>query len=231
MALTTSSSPTLADRLNHHIHGESPFVGFDAEAWTLDLQGWASTHPVLTQSVDQIKPRLIIEVGTWKGASAIHMLKTALQHGDAAIICVDTWLGSPEQWTTRDGRESLRVRNGRPTLYEQFMANVIHCGLQNHVVPLPLTSRLAAITLSAFKITAPLIYVDGAHDEASVREDSEAYWPLVTQGGLIIGDDYTPGWPGVIAAVAGFTAAHGDEILTHGDLGGKWFAQKKPAAD
>jgi hypothetical protein len=45
------------------------------------------------------------------------------------------------------------------------------------------------------------VYIDASHDYESVKEDIIAWLPKVKKGGIICGDDYTPGWPGVMRAV------------------------------
>lgn len=58
------------------------------------MQGWGSTHPIFAEVINLISPRLILEVGSWKGASVIHMANLLkAQNIDGAIICIDTWLG------------------------------------------------------------------------------------------------------------------------------------------
>jgi hypothetical protein len=60
------------------IHGNEDVYDLAAPL-TLDLQGWASTHPIFEKTIETLRPELIVEVGTWKGASAVHMAK--LLHG------------------------------------------------------------------------------------------------------------------------------------------------------
>jgi predicted O-methyltransferase YrrM len=46
-----------------------------------------------------------------------------------------------------------------------------------------------------------IVYIDASHDYESVKSDVLAWLPKVKTGGIICGDDYTPGWPGVVKAV------------------------------
>jgi predicted O-methyltransferase YrrM len=225
----------LATYINDIIYGGSPYEGFDASPFPLDLQGWFEDTELFDTIVDQIHPTLIVEVGSWKGKSSHHLLNRALRHADASIICVDTWLGSSEHWLHRPWRASLGIKNGRPTLHEQFMANAIHAGLTDRIVPLPLPSRQASIVLERLRQGRPgfaqLVFIDGAHDQASVTEDIGAYWPLVSPGGVLIGDDYVPeSWPGVVKAVDGFRATYADQIRELGQLRTRWYAWKRPDA-
>ena len=46
-----------------------------------------------------------------------------------------------------------------------------------------------------------IVYVDAAHEYESVKADIAAWLPKVKTGGVICGDDYVAGWPGVVQAV------------------------------
>jgi hypothetical protein len=181
--------------LRARIHPRSPYDGFDANTIKPDLQGWGSDDPIFQSILSQLKPKLLIEVGSWKGLSAIHMARLMKAQGisDFEILCVDTWLGSSEHWLTRDDPhffQSLNIEHGYPTLYRQFLTNVVKTGQSDVITPFPLTSTQAAIVLSALNVQADFIYIDAAHDGPAVRADLDAYWPLLRHGGVLLGDDY-----------------------------------------
>jgi predicted O-methyltransferase YrrM len=46
-----------------------------------------------------------------------------------------------------------------------------------------------------------VIYIDASHEYEYVKEDILTWLPKVKKGGIICGDDYIGGWPGVIQAV------------------------------
>lgn len=105
------------------------------------------------------------------------------------LYAVDTWLGSVEHQDTKY-REKL------PSLYAQFLSNVIHAGLQEKIEPVRLDSLAAAKELS---VKADLIFIDAAHDTESVYKDIMAWYPHLKEGGVICGDDWT--WASVRLAV------------------------------
>jgi predicted O-methyltransferase YrrM len=195
---------------------------FDADAAGVDMQGWASQSPLFAQVIDKTKPREIVEVGTWKGASAIHMAKLArAHHPDAAVLCIDTWLGSMQMWDFDDVRRDLDREHGFPRVYHHFLANVVTSGLKDHVFGLPLSSLTAAELLVKRGVQADLIYVDAGHAEREVFMDIDAYWPVLRAGGTMIGDDFS--WPEVQRAVHRFARLQKLEIASFRE---KWQLQK-----
>ena len=177
-----------------------------------DLQGWNGNSILFRKVIDEIKPTTIIEVGTWKGQSAINMAthckKTNLK---TKIFCVDTWLGALEFWTHARATptRNLLLKNGYPQIYYQFLSNVVHCGLQDYISPLPMPSITASQYFSYFNISAEIIYIDASHEQGDVYRDIESYWPLLGKGGIMIGDDMNcRSWPGVSHDVHLFVKRH-----------------------
>lgn len=212
------------------LHETDPYQDFDPTQHESDLQGWASTDPLFRLLFEKLQPRRIAEVGTWKGASALHMASLAREFGieGCEILCIDTWLGSVEHWHVRDQPDyyrSLKLRHGHPTLYFTFLANVVRAGAQDIIVPFPIASTGAARLLMANRIVFDMIYIDAAHQYEEVLLDATLFWNLVRPGGVLFGDDYSPSFPGVIEAVDRFAAEHGLKLQTipHSN---KWLIQR-----
>jgi hypothetical protein len=185
---------------------ESPYAGFNAETQPEDLQGWGSDDPVLGDAIRLLRPLRICEVGSWKGRSAVFMARAVQALGlDTEIVCVDTWLGSPEHWLEPEWYPGLRVRNGYPRLYETFLGNIIKQGLTDVVTPFPATSENAAAVFSKLAVRFDLIYVDAAHEYEPAKRDIAKYYELLQDDGLLVADDYG-NWPGVTKAVDDFVA-------------------------
>lgn len=209
------------------LHPVSPYAGFDPSPFPLDLQGWGSGDPAFRVLIAELRPKLIVEVGSWKGASAIHMASLCQQFGlDTRIICIDTWLGSNEHLIgpRPEWRKALQERHGFPQLYYTFLANVLRTGHSDRIVPLANTSDHAAIVLSKLGMRPNLIYIDAAHQEEAVFRDLSHYWPLLAPGGVLLGDDFVH-FPGVRAAATRFAA---DNQLALEDWGEK-FVLRAPA--
>ena len=174
--------------------GVDPFASYAASKAASDAlpEGWGSTHPYFKQYIDLLKPKLIVEVGTWLGGSAIHMgrLLRAAGLNDSCIICVDTWLGSSEHFLHPERPDVLKLVNGRANIYDDFMRNVVQHGLQDIILPFSITSVAAAEVLRECAFTPDLIYLDGDHTSRGFRADLDLYWELLRSGGCLIGDDF-----------------------------------------
>lgn len=169
-----------------------------------DITGWNGSSEVFAELIEETKPKLIIEVGTWKGQSAINMANfIKVNKYDTKILCVDTWLGALEFWDSmaHTNERNLLLKNGYPQIYYQFLSNVIHSELQDIILPFPNTSDIAYKYFLKKQIKSELIYIDASHEEEDVYRDINNYFNLLSTGGIIFGDDYNNNWPGVKKSV------------------------------
>jgi FkbM family methyltransferase len=219
----------LAQELLSRLHAANPYAGFPYKDYLLDLQG-TDQEALFRQLFTTLRPRVIVEVGTWKGDSAIQMAKVLAElQADAAVICVDTWLGSLEHL---DGsipgwQIGPYVKHGYPCLYQQFLANVLHSGCQDRLIPLPNTSDTAALWLLHHQVVADLVYIDANHEEEQVYRDLCHYWEILRPGGIMCGNDWDVYWHGVMGAVNRFA---GERELNLEVKGRKWLLTKSDVA-
>lgn len=211
------------------LHATDPYAGFAPNPAAV-LTGWHSTDPLFGKLVGSLRPRLVIEVGTWKGGSAITMAGHVARLGlDSEIVCVDTWLGACEFWLDRgnDSRyEALALKNGYPSVYYDFLSNVVKAGHASRITPFPQSGLNAARWFAMHGVQADLIYIDASHEEADVLADILAYWPLLRVGGVIFGDDYSEAWPSVKRGAQRAARRLGAPLQTPGEF---WVMQKNAA--
>ncbi|MEM8856074.1 MAG: class I SAM-dependent methyltransferase [Pseudomonadota bacterium] len=198
--------PTAAQTLCQTLFGKDPYDGFKTRMSKPDLQGWNGLHGRLAWLVRQFKPKVIVDVGVWKGQSTISFAKAQREVcEDGMVVAVDTFLGSPEHWNPerKDVFSSLRFMNGRPMVYKTFIANVQLTGFADQIVPLAQTSENAALILARLGVVPDLVHIDAAHEYGPALRDIETYWKLLRPGGILAGDDFV--WPGVARAVVHFS--------------------------
>jgi hypothetical protein len=212
------------------------FDDLDVRGYDVDLTGWMSTNSftsLFSAALDRLHgPRqvrkhhpVIVEVGTWKGLSAATMARMCIDRGlkDARIVCVDTWLGSPEYYTQAGIKRqnmgaSLKHVNGYPSVYFTFTKNMKKLKLDKAIAPLPLPSAQAYDVLKHHKVRADIVYIDAAHEYEAVLLDIRKYYELLNPGGTMIGDDYHKTWPGVIKAVKEFCFNHQLDAVVDGSV-------------
>ena len=212
------------------IHGYDVYENFDHKKYPHRIFGWNVNPKLYEKYIDTIKPKIILELGTWLGASAISMAKIIKEKDlNTKIICVDTWLGSLEfiGLHERDKDRALVPVNGYPTIYNQFLANVIHENLQNIIIPLPNTFKHSCHWLDLHDIYADLIYIDGDNLLDSVYNDINDAWPVLANNGIMFGDDFeTVHFPGIRLALNKFCIEHQLTIKSPNNHPNFWNIQK-----
>lgn len=189
---------------------------------TSDLEGWNSDHPLFQQLIEQISPKTIIEVGTWKGRSALHMVGLTKELG-TKIYCCDTWLGEVNlQPGDMESDKPACFYHG-PTNYYQFLYNVWEGGAQDRIHPILNTSTASARLLNHFGVRGDLIYIDADHHYETVFTDLEFFSELLAPGGIMFGDDWND-FPGVKMAVSRFAFERNLRVVVSGPA---WVLQQK----
>lgn len=201
MKTQTELFPSVAD-LTKSATGLPEFV---------DLQGWNSDHPIFPELVAEIQPKIIVEVGTWKGRSAWRFAEASAPFL-SEIYCVDTWLGGIDHFLSDKPQDDvMRDEHGSPRIYEQFLRNFKDHHAANRIHPVRQTSVNGARAMASRGLFADLIYIDGSHEYEDAYADICAYAPLLAPNGRIFGDDYGS-FPGVQIAVHRFAIEHGRRV-------------------
>ena len=193
----------------------------------LDLQGWVGNQTIFEKLIDQQKPSVIIEVGTWKGKSAIMMANVAKRLNlNCKIYCVDTWLGAIEfwDWLSHTPERNLHLKHGYPQVYYQFLSNVVHTNNQDVIIPVPLPSNLGCKLLKRKNIQSQLIYIDASHETDDVYDDMKHYYELLSPGGIMFGDDYS--WESVRNGVNKFVSDRNYQSQLSNDGHINWILKK-----
>ncbi len=204
--MTTNQKDILVEKI---YRGIDPMLFFQPSASDIDFQGWQSDHPYLKDAVKLVKPQLIVEIGVWKGCSAITMAKECKRQSlDAVVVAIDTWLGSVEHWLDQRFYPSLKIKNGSPTIFETFMTNVCAASVADFVLPFRVDSLNGFQVLRKLGVLADVIHIDAGHDYDSVQKDISSWWTLLKRGGVMVVDDYmvdedgnAKKWPDVKRAV------------------------------
>jgi MMP 1-O-methyltransferase len=110
---------------------------------------------------------VIVEIGSWRGKSTICLARGSQAGASVPVYAIDRHV---------------------PGRFEKFERNVRRAGVADLVRPIRSRSQDAA---DDFREPIELLFVDGAHDEAGVREDFEKWVPKVVEGGIVAFHDTT----------------------------------------
>lgn len=205
---------------------------------SIDLQGWNSDHPIFDRLIAETQPKNIVEVGTWKGRSAMHMAlasESIMGIDDVSgaeiparpnIYCVDTWLGGFDHILSDKPHDAIaRDAVGSPQLFHQFLRNFAEePRFAKRVFPIQNTSINGARWLASLRIAPELIYIDGSHEYEDVYADLLAYSQILAGGGVMFGDDFRA-FPGVFAAVIRF---HHEAHMKLEEVAGNFWILRTP---
>jgi len=136
------------------------------------------------------KPKTVVEVGTWAGATTLLFAEFAER-----IYCVDHWMGAKTDRLGEIGRFY-----GSEVVFGTFCRNMGE-RLFKQVIPIRGDSlKIADVWPLGFKVD--FVYLDAAHDSDSIVRDIEMWCVHVRRGGIISGHDYAPEhFPAVVEAV------------------------------
>ncbi|MEY3220690.1 MAG: hypothetical protein RIT27_2047 [Pseudomonadota bacterium] len=185
-----------------------------------------------------LKPKFIVEVGSFKGGSAIkiaHCIKKL--NNVSCLICIDPFIGDINMRTgiSENGLQNnfnrwLDLKHGAPQIYDQFLVNIIDSGHSDIVFPLVSTSSIGLgciqrlHKLKNFPL-ADFIYLDSSHEPEETYLEIKNCWKTLNKGGFLIGDDWS--WESVRNDVIRFCIDFREEItLPDEQIFGLYFDQK-----
>lgn len=160
----------------------------------IEAPGWFHHGAQILTMIEQHRPKVCVELGTFQGASAIPVARSIARWG-GVLTCIDTW-----------SEDIFRAGPSSPWVLVTCARNVVNAGVTN-VRYMPSTTSAAARSWSE---PIDYLYVDADHSHDAVLADLEAWVPHVRRGGLIVGDDYgARAFPGVKTAWDTFETKHG----------------------
>ncbi|KAM3698861.1 hypothetical protein ACB098_06G218300 [Castanea mollissima] len=221
-----SSDPVPSDLvrqtiLNRIYNAKSPFVDFPPDHVSSLLRpqrigGWGSNGAVFEHLIERVRPKTIIEIGTFLGASAIHMAMLTRRLGlETQILCVDDFRGWPG---FRNKFKNIKMVNGDVMLMYQFMQNLVSVNATDSVLPVPFSTGSTLDKFCEWGVYADLIEVDAGHNFMAAWSDINRAYRLLRPGGVIFGHDYFTAADdkGVRRAVRLFARINGFKIIVDG---------------
>jgi predicted O-methyltransferase YrrM len=154
----------------------------------------------------------VVEVGSWQGRSTCYLAAACRDADNGRVHAIEHFKGNPgKQDKYVVGAEDLS------DLKANFQQNIARLGLTDRVVLHDGRSEDVADQVRADVSAARLLFLDGEHTYPALSRDLELYADLVAPGGVIVFDDYSVEFPGVVEAVQEFlrsNTAFGQPVQT-----------------
>lgn len=136
----------------------------------------------------------VVEIGSWQGYSTSFLASAVRDSSNGMLYAIDHFRGNA-------GKEQLYVV-GNPDLSDLrqgFENNMQRLGVWESVRLLDMANHEAVRHLGGVKIR--LLFIDGDHSKAGVENDIRLFFPLVQPGGIVVFDDFSRNFPGLVEAV------------------------------
>lgn len=159
-------------RMRHVTDIRESFL-FARDAMGGTIRPWQDAYEFMSllQKVQQLKPKVVVEIGTMNGGTLFMYTRVAAD--DATLISIDLPHGIHGGGYPIH-RSSLYRRFARPGQNIQLMRADSH-----------LSATLDALKKALDGKAIDFLFIDGDHTYEGVRQDYEMYSPLVRSGGLV----------------------------------------------
>lgn len=147
----------------------------------------------------------VLEVGSFYGRSTWAWAKSVPE--TATVLCIDTWTGWP---ITPEGKSTMQgdVPEGPlKTVIDFFLRYTADCPNVSYI-----QGRSGSELPQQQKKAFDVVFLDGMHTNPELHGDIKAAIPLVKDGGILCGHDFSPNWPDVIQEVREWSAKLGYSI-------------------
>ncbi|NEO52982.1 MAG: FkbM family methyltransferase [Okeania sp. SIO3B5] len=166
---------------------------------------------------------LFLELGSWKGRSALWLVENILTGVNSKLICVDVW--DVNEWE-KEAEETISLfKNPQrmeelkvDRLYETFLQNTEH--FREKIIPRRQTTIEALQELCNQNVKFDFIYIDANHTAKAVYQDFSFAYQCLKPGGIVFFDDTN--WKSVEIALKRIVRDFKIEIV-NADANGAYF--------
>lgn len=162
---------------------------------------WPALYYSKIQSLIELaSPGTIVEIGVAYGYHARHILT---KNSEVQYVGVDPYIAGYDE-EDPFVHDVSRLFRSAPKDAMDRLYRAVSDGLDKEFGERALVHREKSVAASRnFKnASLPLVFVDGDHRYEAVLADIKAWWPKISHGGVLCGDDFQ--WPGVKEAVMHF---------------------------
>ncbi len=138
--------------------------------------------------------KTVFEIGTFDGATSYLLAKVLPA---ARIFTLDL---PPEVYAAPSSPHPGRADDATPSLGNDDVGARFHGQAEEQRIT-QLLGDSRTFDYGAYVGHIDLVIVDGGHEYATVRDDTENALRLRSPNGIVVWDDYSMRWPGVVRAV------------------------------
>ncbi|WP_075352581.1 class I SAM-dependent methyltransferase [Algoriphagus marinus] len=136
---------------------------------------WLNHTPFVKYLIEEIKPGLVVELGTHSGNSLISILEACQSNNlNTKVYAIDTWLGDNHS------------KNYSDLIYHDLFSYV-KLNYADNCTLLKMTFEEAVASFSDNSID--LLHIDGYHTYDAVKKDFEDYLPKMKTNGIVLFHD------------------------------------------
>jgi len=152
--------------------------------YELGVDWFSYAAPVWRSMIASIKPRRVLEVGSYEGRSTVFLIENCAPLGPFEITCVDSWGGGVEH-ASIDMRE-VEAKFDR----NMTRAKTKHPSAAVNKIKSESWLALANLLAQGQAGSYDMVYIDGSHQAPDVLADAVLAFKLLRIGGVMAFDDY-----------------------------------------
>ncbi len=136
----------------------------------------------------------VVEIGSWQGRSTSFLARAVSDSRNGRFFAIDHFKGNV-------GKETSYVveKQDLSDLKRNFMSNMKTLNLDSSINLLDMTTMEAAKEFRRGQVR--FVFIDGDHTYEGVSRDIELFLPLLCPSAIMVFDDFSTAFPGLLKAV------------------------------
>lgn len=176
------------------------------------IPGWFDFDDIYDQAVEEAsatKPSFFVEIGVAFGRSTAYMARKILDSKKPiTLFAIDPWVDDWDpDWASAEtkrptwGGEHADWARAQGGPFNAFIEQMRLRAREELEIVRVIRARSGTASCMFSEGGLDFVFIDGSHRYPDVLTDIRLYKPLIRQGGVIAGHDYTHEFPGVVQAV------------------------------
>lgn len=165
------------------------FMRAAIEEYLPPLDGWTTPERAceMAELILETRPKVVVEIGTFGGRSAIAMAFALRQNNNGGrIYCIDPWrLQDAQEGEWEDNKKWWSQNIDLHEIHRKCMEAIWAHNIDDWLVVI----RAASQHVHQLFPEIGVLLIDGNHSEVASLRDAQLYVPKVVSGGYVLADD------------------------------------------